>query len=83
MTYCLVFYKFDSDIFFPSIIFFFFQNISEKWGFDPQKGGAPMDIQSEAYDFRNLYKITNKMVYNLFGNNLIPRYMLTAPDYKK
>ena len=37
--------------------------------------------QSEAYDFRNLYKITNKMVYNLFGNNLIPRYMLTAPDY--
>ena len=42
-----------------------------------------MDIQSEAYDFRNLHKITNKMVYNLFGKNLIPRYMLTAPDYEE
>ena len=42
-----------------------------------------MDIQSEAYDFRNLHKITNKMVYNLFGNNLLPRFMLTAPDYQQ
>ena len=42
-----------------------------------------MDIQTEAYDFRNLYKITNKMVYYLFGHSLIPRYMRTDPDYTR
>ena len=75
-----MFYNFDFDIFFPSIIFFSFKIYLKKGGFDPQKGGAPMDIQSEAYDFRNLYRITNKMVYNLFGNNLIPRFMSFAAN---
>ena len=40
-----------------------------------------MEPQSEPYDFRNLHNITNKMIYNLFGLNLIPGYILTAPDY--
>ena len=42
-----------------------------------------MNIKSGAYVFRNLHKITNQMEHNLFGHNLIPRYMLTAPDYTR
>ena len=81
ITYILVLYNFDFDIFFPSIIVFFLLKYIWKRGLWPPIRGTPMNIQSGAYDFRNLHKITNKMVYDLFGHDLNPRYLLTAPDY--
>ena len=42
---------------------------------------SPMGPQSEAYHFWNLHKITNKMVYNLFGHKFLHNFFFSAPDY--